>query len=105
MVTSFVINRAGPSLYEYFESQSKANISTFELFPAFSSILVVDQHSEIRLYEHKSKTCYQIQNYNHIVKNEKNTIDLLKVAKNEFALYETYNIMFELEKIAIEKDL
>jgi hypothetical protein len=39
------------------------------------------------------------------VKNLDNKLKILKISKIEFALYETYTIVFLQEKIAIEKGL
>ena len=87
-----------------FHAQSKFNISAFNVFPLFNTIIIVDQNHDARLYDLAQGTCYQQMSYDHIVKNEKNEIKMLKISKSEFALYETYTLVFQQEKIAIEKD-
>ena len=55
-----------------FSAQSKYDISTFEVFPLFNTIVIVDRNNDARLCDLLTSACFQQASYDHIVKNKEN---------------------------------
>lgn len=52
-----------------------------------------------------TRVVYQQLSYSHIVKAKDKSLNIAKISKNEFSVYQTYMIVMNQEKIAIEKDI
>jgi hypothetical protein len=104
VITIFSINRSGnPSKIWNFPINKI--ITDFEVFPYFDTIVIADENNEIRLMHESTRTVYQQLNYGHIVKSKDKFINISKMSKNEFAVYQTYQIIMSQEKIAIERGI
>jgi len=52
-----------------------------------------------------TRAVYQQMSYSHVVKTRGKFLNIFKMSKNEFAIYQTYMIVLAQEKIAIERDI
>ena len=68
------------------------------------TIIVIDDKSEMKLYNESKNILYQTQVYKNIHKNSSRNIQILKTGKIEFTIYETYMLVFSQEKVSIEKN-
>jgi len=103
-ITAFSISRNGtPS--KIWNFQTNKVIYDFELFPYFDTIVVIDENHDVKLMHEATRVVYQQLSYAHIVKEKDKTINILKVSKNEFIIFQTYMIVMTQEKIAIERDV
>jgi hypothetical protein len=59
----------------------------------------------VRLMHESTWTVYQQVGYSHIVKSKDKSLSISKISKNEFTVYQTYQIVMTQEKIAIERGI
>ena len=91
-ITAFSINRSGnPSRIWTF--QTNRIITDFELFPYFDTVVVADENHEVKLMHEATRVVYQQINYGHIVKEKDKTLNISKISKNEFSVFQTYMIV------------
>jgi hypothetical protein len=67
--------------------------------------VIADESNDVRLMHESSRTIYQQLSYSHIVKSKDKSISISKISKNEFSIYQTYQIIMSQEKIAIERGI
>jgi hypothetical protein len=78
-------------------------IKSFEIFPYFETLIVTDDLHEMRLIHEPTRTIYQHQSLANIVKMKDEYLQVQRISKNEFFIFQTYVLIFSLDKIAIER--
>lgn len=106
MITILGVTKSVSSFnISYFNVNSKYGICGYDYFEQYSTFVVIDRNNDVRLFDMNKGTCYQIVSYSNIVKNAEMGIKLLKISKNQFAVYQTYILLLTMERVAIEREI
>jgi len=78
-------------------------VNSFEVFPEAGILIMIDDNCEVKLFEYNKRIVNQEQSFKHIKKSNEEML-MVRFNRHEFCLFETYMVVFNIDKMAIESE-